>query len=90
MLPRNPSRRHHQDLSQDEALVVGGDVDSDLLELAAIWRCGSPRGARSGTLLVDLLPQSAIAEGVSRTLVIGARYVKRIAADAKLGLESAR
>jgi hypothetical protein len=41
-------------------------------------------------LLVDLLLQSAVAKGVSRTLVIGARYVERIAANAKLGHESAR
>jgi hypothetical protein len=75
--------RHHQDPSQDGALVVGGDMDPDLLELATIWRRGSPRGTRSSTLLVDLLPQPATAEGVSRAVVIGALYVERIAAARK-------
>jgi hypothetical protein len=41
-------------------------------------------------LLDDLLQQPAAVEGVSRTLVIGARHVKRIAAGAKLGVEVAR
>jgi hypothetical protein len=68
--------RHHSDPSQDGALVIGGDMDLDLLELATIWRRGSPRGTRSGTLLVDLLPQSASAEAVSCALVVGARYVE--------------
>jgi hypothetical protein len=36
--------RHHQDPSQDGALVIGGDEDPDLLELATIWRRGSTRG----------------------------------------------
>jgi hypothetical protein len=41
-------------------------------------------------LLVDLLPQSAAAEGVSRALVIGAQHVERIAIGVKLGLEAGR
>jgi hypothetical protein len=65
-------------------------VDSDLFELATTWRRGSPRGTRSSTLLVDLLPQPVAAEGVLRVLVIGARYVEWIAAGKKLGLEVAR
>jgi hypothetical protein len=71
-------------------LVVAGDVDLDLLKLTDVWRRGSSRAARSGTLLVDLLPQPAAAKGVSRTLVIGAWYVERITAGARLGLEVAR
>jgi hypothetical protein len=82
--------RHHRDPSQDGALIVWGDVDPDLLELVTIWRRGSTRGTRSSTLLVDLLPLLAAAEGVSCALVIGAQYVERIAAGAKLGLEVAR
>jgi hypothetical protein len=65
-------------------------VDLDLLELATVRRCGILRGTGSGTLLVDLLPHSAVVEGVSCTLVIGARYLKRTAAYADLGLEVAR
>jgi hypothetical protein len=65
-------------------------VDPDLLELAAVWRHGSPRGTRSDTLRVDLLPQPASVEGVSCTLVVGARYVERVTANVELGLEVAR
>jgi hypothetical protein len=82
--------RHHQDPPPDGALVIGGDVDLDLLELTNDLRCGSSRASGSNTLPVDLLPQSATAEGVSRALVIDARYVKRIAEDAELGLEVVR
>jgi hypothetical protein len=82
--------RHHQDPSQDGALVIGGNVDPDLLELATIWRRGSSCGTRSSTLLVDLLSQLATAEGVLHAFVIEARYVKWIAAGTKLGLEVAR
>jgi hypothetical protein len=45
---------------------------------------------RSSTLLVDLLLQPAAAEGVPRALVLGAWYVERNAAGARLGLEVAR
>jgi hypothetical protein len=38
-------------------------------------------------LLVDLLLQPVAAEGVSHTLVIGARYVERNAVGTRLGLE---
>jgi hypothetical protein len=40
-------------------------------------------------LLVNLLPQPAAAEGVSCTLVIGARYVQRITVYVELGLKVA-
>jgi hypothetical protein len=76
-------------LSKDGALVVGGDVDPDLLELATIWRRGSSRGTRSSIPLIDLLPQPTAAEGMSYAFVIGARYVERIAASVGLGLEVA-
>jgi hypothetical protein len=33
--------RHHQDQMKDGSLVIGGDVDLDLLELATPWRRGS-------------------------------------------------
>jgi hypothetical protein len=33
---------------------IGRDVDPDILELT-IWRCGSLRGTRGNTLLIDLL-----------------------------------
>jgi hypothetical protein len=82
--------RHHQDPSKDGALVVGADVDPDLLELVTVRRHGSSRGTGSSTLLVDLLPQPAAAEGVSCTLVIGARFVERIVTYAELELEVAR
>jgi hypothetical protein len=67
-----------------------GDMDLDLLELAAVRRCGGSRGVGSSTLLVDLLPQPAAAEGMSCALVIGARYIEWIAACTELGLEVAR
>jgi hypothetical protein len=83
-------RRDHPDPPPDGTLVVGGDMDPDLLKLTDIWRCGSSRAARSSTFLVDLLPQRAAAEGMSRALVIGAWYVERIALGARLSLEVAR
>jgi hypothetical protein len=42
------------------------------------------------TLLVNLLPQPAAAEGVSCALVVGARYAEWITVSAELGLEVAR
>jgi hypothetical protein len=48
--------RHRQDTSKDGALVIGGDMDPDLLELPAAWRRGSSHGTGRSTLLVDLLP----------------------------------
>jgi hypothetical protein len=80
-------RRNHQDPSLHGTLVIGGDADPDLLKLANIWRRGSSRAARSTMLLVDLLLQPVAAEGVSHTLVIGARYVERNAVGTRLGLE---
>jgi hypothetical protein len=82
--------RVHQDPPPDGNLVIGGDVDPDLVKLTDVWKCGSSRAARGSTLLVDLLPQSAAQEGVSRTLVIGAWYVERIATGVRLSLEVAR
>jgi hypothetical protein len=58
---------NHQDLAKDGTRVVGGDVDLNLLKLAAIWRRGSSCGTRE-PLLVDLLPQVAGAEGMSCAL----------------------
>jgi hypothetical protein len=81
---------HRQDQSHDGALVVGGDLDPNLLELTVICRRGSSHGTGGSTLLVDLLLQPAAAVGVSCNLVIGARYVEQITASAELGLEVAR
>jgi hypothetical protein len=74
----------------DRALVIGEDMDSDLLELVAARRRGISHGMRGSTLLVDLLPQPAAAEGVSCALVVGARYAEWITVSAELGLEVAR
>jgi hypothetical protein len=78
--------RHHQDLVKDGALVIGGDVDPNLMELAAVRR----RGTGRSTLMVDLVPQPAAAEGMSCALVVGARYVERIVACTELRLGVAR
>jgi hypothetical protein len=81
--------RHHQDLTKDGSLVIGGDVDSNFQKLTTARRRGSSRGTGSSTLLVNLLPQPAAAEGVSCTLVIGARYVQWITVYVELGLKVA-
>jgi hypothetical protein len=41
------------------------------------------------THLLDLLPQLLAMEGVSRALVIGARYIEQIATSTRLDLEVA-
>jgi hypothetical protein len=61
-------------MPQNGALIIGGGVDLDLLELAAIRRRGSPHGTRSGMLEVDLLLQSATAEGVSLLMVLTTKF----------------
>jgi hypothetical protein len=71
-------------------MVVGGDVDPDLLELTIIWRRGSSHGMGSSMLLVDLLPLPAAVEGVPCALVLHAWYVEQIAVSVGLGLEVTR
>jgi hypothetical protein len=59
-----------------------GDMDLDLLEFTTIRRRWSSCGTRE-LLFADLLPQVAAAEGMSCSLMVGARYIEWVVACAK-------
>jgi hypothetical protein len=66
--------RNHKHPAEDGVRVVGGDVNPDLLKLAAVRRLGSSCTA-AGLLLVDPFPHATSVESMPCTLMVGSRYV---------------